>query len=253
MKDEEITSTVGEELASQDLEEVKEIKTETTDTPENADQADSEEAEAKKETESAQSEDEEAKEAKKERKRVQRRIDRLTKEKYEKEAENEALRAQLRQPDQLRPQGEDEELDLAAVIDQAVTEREQQKAADAFTKKSVGLLEEAATLGDFDLDDFIPLPRGAADAVVELGSAELVVHLQENPDLIDSLEDLSPAMQAVEIGKLEAKLKAPKPVKKSKAPKPIEKVGGGKSPSTGLSDDMSTEDWIKERNKQARG
>lgn len=243
MSEEDYVTTVGGAAIDQDPEQEIEEKPETTEAAE---------AEAEKEIpeEPALEEDEEEKEAKKEHKRVQRRIDRLTKEKYELKAELEAAR---RYQQAQEPSDDEAELDLAQIIEQAVIERENAKAAEQFTKKSESLLEKAATLGDFDIEDFIPLPRGAADAVVEIDKPEIVVYLQDNPELIDKLSEMTPYMQAVEIGKLDAKLSAPKPVKKSQAPEPIKPVGGGKSPPLGDLSELSTEDYIRERNKQVRG
>jgi len=56
---------------------------------------------------------------------------------------------------------------------------------------------------------------------------EILYHLGKNPKEAERIAKLSPLQQAMEIGRIEATLTAPKP-KVSKAPAPVEPIGGKK-------------------------
>jgi hypothetical protein len=132
-----------------------------------------------------------------------------------------------------------------------IVEREQKAKAEEKFSKSTNILEDAADEGDFDVDDFIPLPVYAADAVVESDMAvKLVVYLQKNPAEIKRIESLSQIGQVREIVKLEKMLSEQVPVKKSGAPAPIRPVSGRSVASNELSDDLSMAEWLEMRNKQ---
>ena len=135
--------------------------------------------------------------------KLEKRFSQLTKRAYAAEAKAEALERMYSQQPSKEPQGE-ESTDLEALIEKRLSEREQEKAAKSFAEKSYNLLEKAAEIGQFDIEDFIPIPNGAADAIVELDNPKLVAHLQDNPELIEKLSKMSPRLQAVEIGKLDA-------------------------------------------------
>lgn len=81
----------------------------------------------------------------------------------------------------------------------------------------------------------------------------LLYYLGKNPDIADSLSRLSPLAAAREMGKIESKLV--KESQPSKAPPPTPKIEGVNpghkvKPNTPASDKLSTEDWLKARNKQ---
>jgi hypothetical protein len=213
-------------------------------------------AEEAKATETAEQPPEPAQEteADKESKRaakIEARFARLTREKYELKARLDAMERYGRPQTQEQSPQQDGEAEIESLIERKVAEREQAKIAESFTKKSQSILEKAAEVGGFDIDDFIPIPRGAADAIVELDNPKLVAHLQNNPDLIEKLSTMSPYMQAVEIGKLEAKISQPAPVKKSGAPAPIAPVTGNAKP-TGYRENMSQAEYEEWRNSTSK-
>lgn len=85
----------------------------------------------------------------------------------------------------------------------------------------------------------------------------IAYYLAENEAETERINKLSPARQLAEIGKIEAKLTAPvadKKKKVSQAPAPVKPVQGGAPVSTKSIDDpnISSEDWIKLRNKARR-
>lgn len=231
-----------DELDNDELESESE-ETQTNDEAEEQESAPDEAEEAAKLKEEA-----EKKEAR-DSKRVQRRIDRLTRDKYELKAKLEALQAgNTQQPT------EEQELSQEEILDKLLAEREAKKAEQARFDKSVTLFEKTLVKADLDPEEFIPLPDGAAEAVLELDAGlDVLVFLQENPEEIERLAGLSIARQAVEIGKIEDKLTKPsEPVKKSSAPPPIKPVGGKKTSEIVYSENMSDADYDKWLEQQYR-
>lgn len=210
--------------------------------------------------------------------RVQKRIDRLTKEKYELAAENEYLKRIAQE----RPQAKevatsldradypDDKSWIEAIADQkaeaktrAYIEAEKQKEAKAeaekrqmtVQQKADNIFAEAAKLGDLDVEDFneVTYTPAMSEAILEsdLG-AKIVFHLASNPEYAEKIAQMSPARQAAEIGKLEDRLEAKEPVRKSAAPSPIKPISGGGKTFTGLSDAMDADTWREARLKQMR-
>lgn len=173
-------------------------------------------------------------------KSYQKRIGRLTRKVGE-------LQGALGSVQKPQAQEADDSDDLDAVIERRLQEREQKREAEKYYEKSRSILEKAAEVGDFDLEDFIPLPRGAADAIVELEKPEIFAYLQKNPDEIERLSKLSIARQAAEIGKLELKLSEKPAPKKSGAPAPITPIQGSAKPS-GYRPDMTQAEYEEWRN-----
>jgi len=107
---------------------------------------------------------------------------------------------------------------------------------------------------DFDAVAFNPsLPVNEAMEQVILGSekgADLAYYLGSNPQEAARIANLPPMLSAMEMGKIEMKMSAPK--KTTNAPKPIQPVGSGGSQNKDPSQ-MSTSEWMEWRNKQARG
>lgn len=79
-----------------------------------------------------------------------------------------------------------------------------------------------------------PTAPHVADALMDADRGpELLYHLANNPDVVERLNDMSPARAAIELGKIEAKLEAPEaappppPRKTTTAPAPITPVKTG--------------------------
>ena len=115
--------------------------------------------------------------------------------------------------------------------------------------RSTKILQDAAKLGGFTVDDFNSHGRFSehiAAVLLETDIPEkLTAHLFLNPDEEERISALSPARQAIEIGKLEALLSTPKVVK-SNAPAPITPLGT--SPVSQGVDPKNTAAWIQKRN-----
>lgn len=80
-------------------------------------------------------------------------------------------------------------------------------------------------------------------------SSDLVYHLAKDTAEADRISKLSPYAQAKEIGKIEDRLLAKKPVIKSNAPPPISPVNGSKDFTKSL-DDMSVAEYEAEARKR---
>ena len=214
---------------------------------------------------------------------VQKRIDRLTQEKYRLRAELDFFRSQ--QPQQAQPAQQaqqpsqapkleqynsiEEYLDALAdhkasqKFDHLAKEREakesqtrqQQEAAklhESYTKQT----EQARqAYGDFDdvvQDPDLPISQAMAEAIMRsTNGADVAYYLGKNPDQAARIASLDPFSAAVEIGRIAATVVRPQPRKTSNAPPPIQPVGARATPATDP-DKMSTEDWLKWRNDQLK-
>lgn len=192
-------------------------------------------------------------EAEAERKAQKRAERRERKEYYEMKAKTEYLEREIQRLQPQKAVDESGEMDLETLIEQKVTEREAKKAADAYFNKSKQILEKA--MQEIDADDYIDVPRGAADAIVELDNPKLLVYLQNNPEEIERLQSLSYGRQMAEMGRLDAKLSAPAAAKKSAAPSPIKPVTGSKTSDVSYREDMSDAEydkWLSQQYKAAK-
>lgn len=186
---------------------------------------------------------------------LQKRIDRVTREKHELRRQ---LDAALNKP--APAEAGTPEAEVEAKVEKRAREIAVTVASEnEFTRACNKVFDEA----DKEFKDFKEnfktmhqdlgidmLPRDMVDAVLELEhSAKVLNHLARNVDETARLMELSPTKRAVELGKLDDKIN--RPVKKiSAAPAPVVPVGGNKAPVNGLSDTLSDDEWIARRNKQ---
>jgi hypothetical protein len=108
-------------------------------------------------------------------------------------------------------------------------------------------------------DPNLSISQTMADVATEMDNGpEVLYYLAKNPSLADEISRLSPLSAARELGRIEAKiLNKPSAEKVSKAPAPPPKISAAEAstkvdPTKGDSDKLSTEDWMKQRNKQLR-
>jgi hypothetical protein len=108
-------------------------------------------------------------------------------------------------------------------------------------------------------DPNLSISQTMADVATEMDNGpEVLYYLAKNPSLADEISRLSPLSAARELGRIEAKiLNKPSAEKVSKAPAPPPKIAAAEAstkvdPTKGDSDKLSTEDWMKQRNKQLR-
>lgn len=157
-----------------------------------------------------------------------------------------------------RRDGESDDAYIERVADWKLDQRErashQQKAQEqtqTLAKKTEGLYAEASKLPGFDREEFdaLPLTPILAQTLVESDQApQLMAYMSAHPEEVDRIAALSPARQAAEIGKLEAKVAAAPKV--SKAPAPITPIGSRGSGSNGDPASMSVDQWAAHMKKQ---
>ena len=214
---------------------------------------------------------------------VQKRIDRLTQEKYRLRAELDFLRSQ--QPQQAQPAQQaqqpsqapkleqynsiEEYLDALAdhkasqKFDHLAKEREA-KESQTRQQQEVAKLHESYTkqteqarqaYGDFDdvvQDPDLPISQAMAEAIMRsTNGADVAYYLGKNPDQAARIASLDPFSAAVEIGRIAATVVRPQPRKTSNAPPPIQPVGARATPVTDP-DKMSADEWMKWRNGQLK-
>ena len=152
----------------------------------------------------------------------------------------------------------DDEAYIEAVADWKINQRDQQtkqqreaEQRQTTVQKTEKLYTEAAKLPGFDRDTFeeLPLTPSIAQALIESDSAaQLMAYMASNPDDIERIAKLSPARQAAELGKLEARLSLVKQHKEP--PAPIKTVSGGGSVSNGDLSKMPMHEYMEMRKKQ---
>jgi hypothetical protein len=147
---------------------------------------------------------------------------------------------------------------VEAVADWKLAQRDQitqQSAAEMsrnqITEKANKIYAEADKLGfDRETFDTMELSVPVAQAIIDSDIApQLVTFLAKNPEEAARIVKLSPARQAAEIGKLEAKLSVAA-VKASSAPAPIKPVGNRGGNTSGDPSRMSMEEYQAFRAKQ---
>lgn len=205
--------------------------------------------------------------------RLRRRVDNLTRQKYEL-----ASRAP-QQREQQTPAGEADEpvtlsrAELSRMIaeqarelapalseQQAETQRRQKVVGDL--AKSWGQERFDALASDLDdafggLQDASGRPKPATEALFESDDPKALIEYLTDPDNAEDarrLASLNPVRAGREIARIEAEIKAAKAAAKAKpkpsnAPRPVEPVKGG-GVATGAPDPSNTKAWIAWRNAQ---
>lgn len=166
---------------------------------------------------------------------AQRRIDQLTREKYEAKREREALAqelAQYRQPadNQAAPVQQDVQ---RMVQEQARALIAAEKFNDACNRVYQEGVKESPEFAENlrTLQSVGDVSREFLEAVTDLDAGHRVLnHLGANPELAERVLSLPPLKQAMELAKLDASLGKPKPPPVSNFPAPISPVGSKASP-----------------------
>ena len=214
---------------------------------------------------------------------VQKRIDRLTQEKYRLRAELDFLRSQ--QPQQAQPAQQAQQTSQAPKLEQynSIEEyldaladhkasqkfdhlakereakesqtRQQQEVAklhEGYTKQTEQARQAYEDFDDVVQDPDLPISQAMAEAIMRSSNgADVAYYLGKNPDQAARIASLDPFSAAVEIGRIAATVGRPQPRKTSNAPPPIQPVGARATPVTDP-DKMSADEWIKWRNGQLK-
>ena len=199
-----------------------------------------------------------------------RRVDRLTAAKYQEQARAEQLAKELEQYRQRLAQYEQQTSEPETLTPEKVLPIAQQMAAQLREQEKVResvqtVLAKGKALEGFDaacnaVHEVLPFyerngaPTPFLRAVLEGDMPERVLHyLGTNPDAVEELASLSPTKLARQLDRIERKLSEPAEPKASTAPRPIAPVKATARDDSGLSDGLSTEEWIRRRNKALRG
>jgi hypothetical protein len=182
-----------------------------------------------------------------EHKRYQRRIDSITREKYQLQAELDAERRyNQRQPSETQNPAVDIDQIEQRILERYEHESDQRKLDSAFKEAKISKAEFIEANPALTGSDTAALVKEILESDV---APKLIKHFYDNPEEADRIAEMPVSKQIKEIGRLEMKLSTSPVVKKSGAPAPISPIGGKQS-TNGLSDNSSIEDWVKERNKQ---
>jgi hypothetical protein len=207
----------------------------------------------------------------------QERVNEITRARREAERERDALRHELEQAraNQPAPQAqsadvpklEDFQFDLGkwgrAVADHArnaarqefqsrEVQHTQQQVFRAYAERAQEYSKTAPTFNDdvAALDRVVNYHPAVVDAIASSEYGPQVTHyLSQHLDEADRLARLPPHLAAVQIGRLEAQVSAPKPKPVTNAPNPVPTVGGG-SHSSKDPDRMSDAEFSAWRRRQ---
>lgn len=196
----------------------------------------------------AQSQDDAAQQHKPKNDWVQRRIDQLTREKFEEKRAREALEAQLQQYQQSGESVQQQPAAKPMTADEIRAEAKklvQQERFDEACNKTFEAGKKDFPDWDASLRTFGMLggaPQEFLEAVTAMDAGHRVIHhLGANPEAAERLLALPPLRMAMELTRLEAQLSKAAPV--SKAPPPISPVGGRAAPAE-PTEFGSTEEYI---------
>lgn len=209
----------------------------------------------------------------------QRRIDQLTRDKYQLEARLRALEETRQQQPAQQPKGEPKreqfesyedylaakaehaaeaaaERRLAKAQEESRRQTEVQRAtqlAESWQAKQDKAREQFEDYDDVVANSSAPVTAAMRDSIMESDIGPSVLrHLAMHPEDAERISKLSPASQAREIGKIEAALLAPKPPAKAPETKPIEPVGQSGAAPDGPDDKQSIKDWMEARKRHLR-
>lgn len=236
---EEIEQEEKEEPVVEEKEEIEEVK---------------EVIEAKEEEIDDLKDDKAAAKTQAEKDRIQRRIDRLTKERSDLKAENENLKRQLAaKPDDEKVLTEDE------VERRAELKSEQKRIIKEFEANCDKLHSDAQKVNkDFDkkvslmAEEVGNIPANMIDVLADLPNGGQVLYwMTDNLDDAEEIYKMSPARMALKLSRISDELTTKTKKQISKAPAPKDKVSGSGNveAKANPNDDMDT--WIKKRNKEA--
>lgn len=209
-----------------------------------------------------------AEEVKPEHDGFQKRINKVTAEKYDLQRKLDAYKAKetavpvepVKAPEEADFDYDDAAFNKATVkyqVQQELAEQakvQQQVKADFESQKVMAAFnEQAAALGKDDFGDkaeAVPqLPVGVADAIMQSeNGAEIVYYLGGHLDQADALAGMTTSQALMEIGRMSLSLDKKPEIKLSAAPEPIETLRAGSAITSDVGGDMSIEAWMAKYN-----
>jgi len=206
--------------------------------------------------------------------RVQKRINKITREKHEARARAEAAERRLKELEAQKPQAAtvaeepkiedydyDDEAHRAALVRYQVAqemarERERMAIESQETAKQQAAREfqakvDAAGIEDYaeviqNLVEVVPIPETIVDAIQrDERGPELAYYLGNHLDVADKLVGLPPMQAALELGKISAGLSKGKQIKTTTAPEPVKTVGSGGGTAPKEPEEMSMDEIME--------
>lgn len=160
-----------------------------------------------------------------------------------------------------RVQYANDEAYVDALTDWKLDQREQKAKAETQHKetrtlqaKTEAFYAEAEKIAGFDREAFddLPLTRHMVETLMDSDvTPKLMAYMASNPEEVERIAKLSPARQAAELGKLEAKAVEVKAPARSNAPPALGTVKG-RSASSGAPDPSDTKAYIRWANEAER-
>ena len=190
-------------------------------------------------------------------KALQRRVDRLTREKYQLRAENEQLRAPPRQKEEGQPLTDDDVETRAQAIARERSELKEfnDRCNDVFdkgTKASKQFSDALKAVGEEigSAFDEKGKPSSVMSAILDADEPhKLIIYLADKPELAAELADLTPSRQIRRVAQIEKEMSDAAKPQQSAAPKPVQPVRGavgqGAEP-----DPKDTKRWIAWENEK---
>lgn len=207
---------------------------------------------------------------------TQKRINKITADKWEATRRAEAAEAKLAEmqatqaPTQtVEPKLEDPDIDFdeakytTALIDfkvnlkaESLQKQQQDKQVEqAKTEAAKKFADNCATFGaektDFnDVLGSVPVlqPSVLQELMTMENGPELAYFLGNNQDIANNIARMNPVAAGIKIGEISRKLSEPKQIKPSSAPEPIEPVSSGGVVETDIGEEMSMDAWMTKYN-----
>lgn len=204
-------------------------------------------------------------------KAMQRRISRLTANKYQAQAEADQLRREVEalrartQEAQEQPQQQVDPVALATEIaaikeatirsNQVAEQGAKKFGKEEFSKAIATVIEEAGPLvKPIQPGAQIGKPTPLGEAILDSDDPAAVLHyLGSNPDVAAELQGLSPLQVARRIAKIETQIEEQRKPKVSNAPKPVTPVKATSGSDNDLSPDLPLSEWMRRREEQLKG
>ncbi|MGH8758328.1 MAG: hypothetical protein ACREVW_02250 [Burkholderiales bacterium] len=209
---------------------------------------------------------------------IQRRIDELTRKRYEAEREASYWRgkAEGHKPEAAQAQAEAEpqqesyesyeeyvravarwEVSQSLATERTRIEHEHraQAAVRDYDTRAQAVREKHADFDQVVYNPDLAVSEIMRDAILRSeDGAKLAYHLGQHPEEAAHIANMEPFGQVMAIGRLAAKLDAkPRPTAAaSSAPAPITPVKASAPATTGLREDLSVDDWMRRRHAQLR-
>jgi len=151
----------------------------------------------------------------------------------------------------------------ASQVDTTLNNREQARSAEQSAIELQSNVSNFHAKGMKLADDYedlvvnnqaLPVSEAMRDALLATDKGpEILYHLAGNPEEILRIAEMQPYAQALELGRLEARMSLPKPNKSTSAPAPIKPLSAGGESVSKNPDDMTSKEWLAWREKSLKG